>query len=284
MFRIALVFIFITSSFCQQIDYNPQFSNLKNKADLQKGLLSTGILGLTVFSIYEAGRPIYYNEQRSDFHFTRYKDNIEFFDNGHRGMDKFGHLFSASLFAQNIYFMSRWSGLNNKTASYTSLVLASSIMGAMEVHDAYYQRWGFSVGDFIFNVLGASFYIGQQNIMALRNLDYKISYDFTREKDDQAIIESYANMTFWLTANPRGFVEKQQVAWFPNWLNIAVGISIVRSYPKQTEFLIGLDYNLKRIKTKSIFLNHIIHILDRYHFPAPAIRIAPGFIGYGLYF
>jgi len=284
MFRIALLFFFITSSFGQQIDYNPQFSNLKNKADLQKGLLSTAIIGLSVFSIYETGKPIYYNEARSDFHFTRYNGDIELFDNGHRGLDKFGHMYSASLFAQNIYFLSRWSGFNNSTASWTSLILASSIMGAMEVHDAYYQRWGFSTGDFIFNLMGASFYVGQQNIPFMRNLDYKISYDFTKEKDDQAVIESYANMTFWMTANPSGLFEKSMPRWFPNWLNFAIGVSVTHSNTKKTELLIGLDYNLKRIKTKSIFLNHLIHILDRYHFPAPALRLAPGFIGYGLYF
>jgi Predicted periplasmic lipoprotein (DUF2279) len=284
MFKIAILFLFISSSFCQQIDYNPQFSNLNNKADLQKGLLSTGILALTVISIYETGKPIYYNEQKSKFHFTRYNGSLEWFDNGHRGLDKFGHFFSSSLFAQNIYFLSRWSGLNNKTASFTSLILASSIMGAMEVHDAYYKRWGFAAGDFLFNVMGASFYIGQQNISAMRNLDYKISYDFTKQKDDQAVIESYANMTFWLTANPSGFFASELPGWFPNWLNIAMGISVTHSYPKKTELIIGLDYNLKRIKTKSVFLNHVIHILDRYRFPAPAIRLAPGFIGYGLYF
>ena len=284
MLKIVLILLFISSSFSQQIDYNPQFSNLKNNTDLQKGLLSTGVLTFTVISIYETGKPIYYNEERSSFHFTRYKNDVEFFDNGHRGLDKFGHVFSSSLFAQNIYFLSRWSGLNNKTASYTSLILASSIMGAMEVHDAYYKKWGFSAGDFIFNVAGAAFYVGQQNIPALRNLDYKISYDFTKKKDDNAVIESYANMTFWLTANPSGFFEKQLPDWYPCWLNLAMGVSVTHSYPKRTEFLIGLDYNLKRSKSKSIFINHLIHLLDRYRFPAPAIRLAPGFIGYGLYF
>lgn len=284
MVKIVFLFLFISISFSQPIDYNPQFSNLNNKADLQKGLISTGILAFSVFSIYETGKPIYYNEETSPFHFTKYKGNLEFYDNGHRGLDKFGHFFSASLFAQNIYFLSRWSGLDISAASYTSLILASSIMGAMEVHDAYYKRWGFSPGDFLFNIAGAAFYVGQQNVLALRNIDYKISYDFTKGKDDNAIIESYANMTFWLTANPSGFFEKQLPDWFPNWINVATGISVTHSYPKKTEILIGLDFNLKRIKTKAIFINHLIHLLDRYKFPAPAIRLAPDFIGYGLYF
>lgn len=284
MLKIILLFLFVSFSFSQSIDYNPQFTNLKNNADPEKGLISTGILAFSVAAIYETGKPIYYNQAKSSFHFTKVNDELEFFDDGHRGLDKFGHFFSSSLFAQNIYFLSRWSGLNNKSASWTSFILASSIMGAMEIHDAYYKRWGFSPGDFIFNLAGASFFIGQQNIAVLRNLDYKISYDFTKKKDDDAIIESYANMTFWLTMNPSGFFEKDMPAWFPNWLNLALGISVTHSNPKKTEILIALDYNWKRLHTKSIFLNHLIHLLDRYKFPAPAIRLAPGYIGYGLYF
>ena len=48
-------------------------------------------------------------------------------------------------------------------------------MGAMEVHDGFYNEWGFSIGDFMANLLGASFAVGQHNIPFLRNFDYKIS-------------------------------------------------------------------------------------------------------------
>ena len=199
-------------------------------------------------------------------------------------MDKFGHIFSTSLFAQNIYFLSEWSGFSDKNSSLSSFLLATSIMGAMEVHDAYYERWGFTIGDFIANLLGASFAVSQYNIPVLRNFDYKLSYDFTHKAADEAVIESYPNMTFWLTMNPSGLFEKHLPEWFPNWLNLGVGVSTTHNYPHRREILIGLDYNLKRIKTKSVFLEHLILLLDRYKLPAPVIRLAPGFVGYGLYF
>jgi len=281
-----LVFYLLISSsiFAQEINYSPQFSNQNTRFEWERGLISSGIITFTVISIYNTGKPIYYNQPRGDFHFTKNKSgDLEFFDNDVRGLDKFGHIFSSSLFSQNIYFMSRWSGLDKSFSSYTAFILASSIMGAMEVHDAYYDKWGFSIGDFIANVSGAAFAVGQHNVPFLRNFDYKISYDFTHKKSDDAVIESYANMSFWLTANPVGLF-KLKDSWFPNWLNIASGISVTHSQPHKTEILLGLDFNLKRIKTRSVFLNHLLHLLDRYKFPAPAIRLAPGFIGYGLYF
>jgi hypothetical protein len=279
----ALLFV-STLLFSQQIEYKPHFTNQQNEPDWQKGLISTGILTFSVIAIYQTGKPIYYNQERSAFHWTRVNGDIEFYDNVHRGMDKHGHFFAASLFAQNIYFMSRWSGLNNENASYTSFFVSSAIMTAMEIHDAYYERWGFSVGDFLYNLAGAAFYVGQQNYALMRNLDFKMSYNFTQPNAESSVIESYPNMSYWLTVNPSGIYEKGFSGWFPNWLNIALGISTTHSTPHKTELLIGLDFNLKRIKTRSVFLNHLLHLIDRYKFPAPAIRLAPQFIGYGLYF
>ncbi len=284
MKKIVFTLLICSSLFAQEINYSPQFSDKTNHFIWEHGLVSTGILTFTIISIYNTGKPIYYNQSRSDFHFTKNKKGeLEFYDTNVRGLDKFSHIFSSSLFSQNIYFMSRWSGLDKSFSSYSAFILASSIMGAMEVHDAYYDRWGFSIGDFIANIAGAAFSVGQYNIPFLRNFDYKFSYDFTRKKSEDAVIESYANMTFWLTANPTGLL-KMKDSWFPNWLNIATGISVTHSLPHKTEILIGLDFNLKRIRTKSVFLNHLIHFADKYKFPAPAIRLAPDFIGYGLYF
>jgi hypothetical protein len=283
--NLFIIFIFYGFLYSQPISYNPQFNSPKHKIDLERSLISGGMIAISVISIYHAGKPIYYNESQSKFHFTRNSRNeLELFDNGHRGMDKFGHIFSTSLFAQNIYFLSRWSGFENNGASWTSFILASSIMGAMEVHDAYYERWGFTIGDFMANLAGASLIVGQYNIPFLRNFDYKMSYDFTHKAAEEAVIESYPNMTFWLSANPSGLFEKDLPDWFPNWLNVAVGISTTQQYPHKRELLIGIDYNLKRINTSSAFLRHLIVLLDRYKLPAPAIRLAPGFIGYGLYF
>ena len=57
-------------------------------------------------------------------------------------------------------------------------------------------------------------------------------------------------MTYWLTVNPSGLFAKKIPSWIPNWINFAAGVSVTHSRPHKTEFLIGLDYNLKRIKTK----------------------------------
>lgn len=255
-----------------------QFNTIR--ATISGGLLlsSVAVIALTIDEAY-------YQDNRVKFQFAKDADgNLTWFDNRHRAMDKFGHVFSTSLFSQNIYFLSRWSGYSNKTSSLLASSISIGLLGVMEVWDAHFESWGFSVGDFISNVAGGIYPVLQYNFKPLRNIDYKMSYNFINDKSPDHGIHDYENMTFWLTFNPRGFSNSRYIHWLPNWLNLTTGIGLDSYLNQKQEFYIGLDYNLKRIKTNSLLLNQLVAFIDRFHFPAPAIRIAPGTIYYGLFF
>lgn len=250
---------------------------------------SNGVILGIVSGFYIYTRPIYYDEPRVSFRFSRnLEGEITFFDNKDLGQDKFGHLYSSSLFSQNIYYLGRWSGMSNRAASWYGWSGSVAILTGMEIHDAFYERWGFSVGDFIANIIGAGIPIAQQNIPALRHFDYKLSFDFTGSISADGAIESYQNMTFWLSANPAGLLGGKSTAWLPDFLNIAAGVGITPApgefiRPKR-ELYIGLDLNLKNlIRPKSPFASHLVSLLDRFRLPMPAIRLAPGYIAYGIF-
>ncbi len=255
-----------------------QFNTIR--ATISGGLLlsSVAVIALTIDEAY-------YQDNRVKFQFAKDADgNLTWFDNRHRAMDKFGHVFSTSLFSQNIYFLSHWSGYGNKTSTVLASSISIGLLGVMEVWDAHFESWGFSVGDFISNVAGGIYPVLQYNFRPLRNIDYKMSYNFINDRSPNHGIHDYENMTFWLTINPRGFSNSRYIRWFPNWLNLTAGIGLDSYQNQKQEIYIGLDYNLKRIKTNSLLLNQLIAFIDRFHFPAPAIRIAPGTIYYGLFF
>ncbi|MEJ2053710.1 MAG: DUF2279 domain-containing protein [Calditrichaceae bacterium] len=255
--------------------------NFNAKRAFISGGLLAGSIGIIAFSIDEA----YYQDRRVKFHFTKDADgNLTWFDNYHRGIDKFGHIFSTSLFSQNIYFLSRWSGYSNKTSSILASSLSISLLGGMEVWDAHFESWGFSIGDFIANMAGGLYPVAQYNYSFLQNIDYKMSYNFLNERSPDHSVHDYENMTFWLSFNPRGISDARIIGWFPKWLNIAAGIGLDSYRNQKQEFYIALDYNLKRIHTKSLLINQLLAMLDRFHLPAPAIRIAPKTIYYGLFF
>lgn len=250
------------------------------RASISGGLLLSSVAVITL-TIDDA----YYQDDRVKFHFAKDIDgNLTWFDNRHRAMDKYGHIFTTSLFSQNIYFLSRWTGYSNRTSSILASSISIGLLGAMEVWDAHFESWGFSMGDFVSNVAGGLFPVAQTNIPFLHSLDYKMSYNFLNEKSPDHGIHDYENMTFWLTINPRGVSNSKIIRWFPNWLNLAAGVGLDSYNNQKRDVFIGLDYNLKRIKTNYVILNQIIALLDRFHFPAPAIRISPSTIYYGLFF
>ena len=290
-FRIYLPLLFLITILQYQIVLSQEFAiykSLENDSlqfSSKRAMISGGLLlscvGVITLTIDEA----YYQDHRVKFHFAKdAKGDLTWFDNYHRGMDKFGHMFSTSLFSQNIYFLSHWSGYSNKTSSMLGSSISIGLLGAMEVWDAHFESWGFSVGDFISNVAGGIYPVIQYNYKPLQNIDYKMSYNFLKEKSPDHSIHDYEHMTFWLTINPRGFSNSKFIRWFPSWLNIAAGISLDSYQNQEQEFYIGLDYNLKRIKTDSLILNQLIAFIDRFHLPAPAIRISPSTVYYGFFF
>jgi hypothetical protein len=281
--------LFSTPSFPQKSHLYRIYQNYPDHFNWGRGVLSGVLLAGAVTTLYILSAPIYYSEEKASFHFTRSRDgSLRWFENQVRGLDKFGHVFSSSLFYQNIYFLSRWSGCNHKTATYSASSLTFAVMTGMEIHDAYYKRWGFTAGDFIANIVGILLPIGQQNIPFLQYIDYKFSYNFTAQRSAEYQIEDYSNMTFWLTANPAGLLKSERSSGLPailKGINLALGVSITPYQPHQREIYLALDYNLKQLMhSDSAFLQHLITVIDRFHLPAPAIRVAPTHIGYGLFF
>ncbi|GAB4379142.1 MAG: hypothetical protein Kow0042_28220 [Calditrichia bacterium] len=265
--------------------YYRMFKGRPAKFDWVKCSLSGGLILGSVSAVYLSTRDIYYNEPTVKFHFARHSNgSLKWFENKFRGMDKFGHIFSGSLYTQNIYFLARWSGMEHKSASYAAFWGSFTVMSAMEVHDAFYERWGFSLGDFTANLIGAVYPLIQQNSQFFQAIDYKFSYHLPILFSHQEDIDDYENMTFWLTLHPGGLFSEKLPGWFPKFLNVAVGV-VLSHYPRrQREIYLSLDYNLKYFRAKSLFLSYLLAMLDRFHLPAPAIRITPTVITYGLFF
>ena len=238
------------------------------------------VLG-AVGGLYLFADDAYYQDEVVDFHWARGNTgNLDWFDNYHRGIDKFGHIYSTSLFSEHFYFQARWSGFNNRQASWLAIGSSLFILGAMEVWDGHFKSWGFSVGDFTANTIGASWPVIQRNISWLKRFDYKMSYNLFASKSDDPGVHDYEHMTFWLTFNP-------WIKSMPRWsrfLNLAIGYGLESYRSQENEIYISLDYNLKQIKPKNPWLRQLVRLLDRFHLPALGIRLHPEFVAYGLFF
>lgn len=106
----------------------------------------------------------------------------------------------------------------------------------------------------------------------------------------ERFLKDYNAQTIWLSVNPSSFMDTKK---FPEWLAIAVGYSAENMfggysnsweindeniiidpvlYPRYSQFILALDYDLSKIKTKSPFLKTVLGALNGIKFPAPAIE------------
>ena len=106
----------------------------------------------------------------------------------------------------------------------------------------------------------------------------------------ERFLKDYNAQTLWLSVNPKSFFPDSK---FPSWLNIAVGYGADNMfggfknqwelndenfiidhsvYPRTRQYVLALDYDLSKIKTKSPFWKTILGALNAFKFPAPAIE------------
>lgn len=103
------------------------------------------------------------------------------------------------------------------------------------------------------------------------------------ENYTQSFFKDYNAINWWLSVNPKSFAKNSK---FPAWLNIAVGYSAenvfgayynipptnTEAYPRHRQYLLSLDIDLSRIKTKSKFLKTVLKAFNFVKIPAPALE------------
>lgn len=252
-----------------------------------------GLLGATVTGIHIYQRNAWWSGERQPFHFENDWDYA-------LNVDKAGHFYGGALGA----FLGRtsleWSG-----ASKSAALWGGSLMGALfelyiELEDGYARDWGFSPGDAYADILGAGWPLLQEYVPGFEYLHPKFSYwpsQALRDgMHDGNMIDDYEGQTFWMGVHVHGILPRSLKPYWPEWLGIAVGVAVrnmplkvdgqvIYGNPLDRNIIIALDYDMtKIIPGDSWLLNALKEGLNFIHFPAPAIRIAPNFIAYGLYF
>ncbi len=103
------------------------------------------------------------------------------------------------------------------------------------------------------------------------------------EKYTESFFKDYNAINWWLSVNPKSFAKNSK---FPAWLNIAVGYSAenvfgalynipptdTKEYPRHRQYLLSLDIDLSRVKTKSKFLKTVLKAFNFVKIPAPALE------------
>jgi len=229
----------------------------------------------------------YKNYPQSAFHF--FNDGDEWLQ-----MDKCGHMTTAYYISMIGNWSYRWAGLNRKQSAWYGGLLATAYMLNIEILDSFSSEWGFSLGDFTANTLGAAMFVSQQLIWDEQRFRLKFSFHQTTypvyrpellgSNFISQILKDYNGQSYWLSGNISTFLPKG--SRFPKWLNIAfgygaggmTGASANASDPsippqqRYRRFLLSVDVDLTRIPTRSKVLKAVFTILSFIKIPAPAIE------------
>lgn len=236
--------------------------------------------------------------------FEVYKDG-----KGYLQIDKCGHAYGAYLESTISYYSLRYSGVSKKKALMIGGPMGLLLQAPIEVWDGMYEGWGFSWGDMLANTAGASFFTLQELLFDKQLMKYKFSYAHTEyarkangylgATDLGRVFQDYNGHSYWLSI-PLNL--SQSDTRIPKWLNIAVGYSANGMYgefenitrfrgvsipptERYRQYLLSLDVDWTRIKTKSKVLKVLFKGMTVVKLPFPALEYnSLGHIkGYWLY-
>ncbi len=298
----AFLFCAMLSQLCfGQVQTDTTFSNKKNKnfkyVIAGNAIAYTGSM-VGFYSLW------YKNYPQSSFHF--FNDNNEWL-----GMDKVGH-------AASVFYISKWNtqlykatGMKNKNAVWWGCGSTLLFFTTIEVMDGFSSQWGFSNGDMVANVAGASALALQQYFWNDSRINFKFSFSQSPYAScnksllganfPEQIFKDYNGQTYWASANMKSifFASKK----FPAWFNIAVGYGAtgmlsarniattnnpvtcnVNGITRQRMFYISPDIDLNKIPTKSKALKTIFNVLSFIKIPAPTIEVGKRIKMFPIYF
>jgi len=239
----------------------------------------------------------YANYPKSSFHFIN--DNCEWLQ-----MDKIGHMttsYYSGVLGIKAY---QWTGMKRKNAIWFGGLTGTFFLTAIEFLDGKSERWGASSGDLIANTTGSLLAIGQALQWNEQRIQLKFSYRpsiWAPKNPEQLggthlerVLKDYNGQTYWLSFNLKSLIQIEDVD-FPNWLNLSFGYGahfMKQPYPlegdivwRKRQYLLSLDVDLTKIKTKSKMLNTVLHTFGFLKFPAPAIQYRNGdFFFHSIYY
>jgi hypothetical protein len=232
----------------------------------------------------------YSDYPQSSFHL--YNDGGEWMQT-----DKCGHAVATSYISRIGYLSYRWSGIGERPAAWYGGILGFAYMLNIEILDGFSAEWGFSAGDLAANTLGSALFIAQQLGWHEQRFSLKYSFhqtEYAQYRPDllggnliQNMLKDYNGHSYWLSGNISSFLPEH--AQFPRWLNVAFGYGAegmtggftnsggyngkpIPEYPRYRKFLLSVDIDLTRIRTRSGFLKGMFTVLSFIKIPAPAIE------------
>ncbi|MFY8161871.1 MAG: DUF2279 domain-containing protein [Candidatus Kapaibacteriota bacterium] len=252
-----------------------------------------GLLGATIgtFAITQIYQYEDYWGKRNDFTVmdwkTEYDDAL--------CADKFGHFYFTYGLTKLYTNGFQWTGMDEKSSTFYSSIIALSYQTYVEIQDGFstgQPYLGFSRGDIIANFAGAIYPNLQVRYDYLKNYNMKISFNKSKNYDKigyQNVTMDYESTYHWLSIDIYNQLSDESKKYWTPYINLAIGHSVKnidRYGVGNHEVYLSLDWNLEPLREyydkDNHLLNSILTFIGLYKLPAPAVKIYPNVVWYGL--
>jgi hypothetical protein len=204
--------------------------------------------------------------------------NDQFWNNYSLGMDKFGHFYISYLTFTAINEAMRWAEFTPRQRLLTATILPAFWALSIEIGDGL-SPYGFSTEDLISNFAGIGYGLLQEKVPYFHNFTYKFSFWPTQVylggwPQKWSPTSDYNAHTYWLCVNMHNVLPKPVGRYWPEIINLAVGYSITdrETFPKR-ELMLGIDINLRALKTKSAGVTALRNVANLIHLPSPGVKV-----------
>jgi hypothetical protein len=227
-------------------------------------------------------------------------------------LDKGGHFLGGMYLSQGLGSAFRWTGFGPRAAAGFGAATSFALMFEIEMRDAYYADWGFSIPDFLANTAGAAVPLAHELWPQTRLVGFKFSWwpsslyldhearAAAGRPHTQHAIDDYEGMTFWMTFAVEPLLPDRWQDRWPDWLGLGLGYAAGgmhganvksrgpnRDYPDlpsaRPEVLLSLDADLRHLPGDAWWWKELKAQANWLRLPAPAIRLYPDVRFYLLY-
>ncbi len=243
------------------------------------------ITGATVVGVHLYQQQAWWQGPRAPF---RFENDWDYAMN----VDKQGHAYGAYLLSHLFGYAMRWSGEDQPSSALYGSLFGLGYQLYVEVEDGFHKDYGFSPGDAISDVAGASVPLLQETFPVLKSFALKWSYypskeylDALKQQQSRVFIDDYEGQIYWYSWTPRAAFDGPSLSWLPEWLGVSVGFGARQLYDPSLRHRIvavTLDVSLSRIHTGSDFVNAVLTALDHIHVPSPGFIVERGVVTFGI--
>ena len=252
---------------------------------LRRAAVATTVVAANV-GMYAYFANAWWSGERRDFWFNNDWDEV------FRDQDKFGHLYGGYQLTRAGAGLLRFACVSPGKAVLWSALHSTAFQLQIEIWDARFKMYGFSMPDVLFNTLGAAYAVGQHRSPTLAAIQPTVSYHRSRartmavgENANLRLTTDYTGQTYWLSANPDDLLPDHAARFWPGILRVSLGHSITdwrdpltAADVRAQRVLVGsIDIDIRRLPGDHPMWTTVKEQLSYYRFPAPALRFTPKF-------